>query len=72
MKSNLRFALLLLVLILKLLIEWRFARKILGFFGNGKLMNYFILFQPLHVFYVVASGFLSVFGFYTWKGRTVK
>lgn len=60
------------ILFLKILVEWRFVKNILNFFGNSHLIKSFIAFQPLHIFYVVVSGFLGLTGKYQWKGRTVR
>lgn len=60
------------ILSIKILVEWRFVKNILNFFGNSHLMKSFIAFQPLHIFYVVVSGFLGLTGKYQWKGRTVR
>ena len=56
----------------KMLIEWRFVKKVLDFFSMNRLMPLFPLFQPLHVLYTVAAGFAGLFTKYEWKGRTVR
>jgi cellulose synthase/poly-beta-1,6-N-acetylglucosamine synthase-like glycosyltransferase len=56
-------------LLLKGLIEWPFVASVARFFSEQKLMRYFMLLQPLHVFYTVFVGVSSQFGTYTWKGR---
>lgn len=56
-------------LLLKGGIEWPFVASAARFYGEQKLMRYFLLLQPLHVFYTVLVGVSSQFGTYTWKGR---
>ena len=56
-------------LLLKALIEWPFVASVARFFGEQKLMRYFLLLQPLHVFYTVFVGISSQVGSYEWKGR---
>lgn len=56
-------------LLLKGVIEWPFVASVARFYGEEKLMRYFMLLQPLHVFYTVFVGISSQFGTYTWKGR---
>lgn len=56
-------------LLLKGVIEWPFVASVARFYGEQKLMRYFLLLQPLHVFYTVFVGISSQFGTYTWKGR---
>ena len=38
---------LLCILAIKIMVEWRFTKSILNFFGNASLMKYFIVFQPI-------------------------
>jgi cellulose synthase/poly-beta-1,6-N-acetylglucosamine synthase-like glycosyltransferase len=57
-------------LIGKTIIEWPFVSSVARFYGEQKLMRYFLLFQPLHAFYTVFVGLLSQFGKYEWKGRS--
>jgi cellulose synthase/poly-beta-1,6-N-acetylglucosamine synthase-like glycosyltransferase len=59
-------------LVLKTVIEWPFLTSVIKFYGEQRLMKYFIIFQPLHIFYTVFVGALSQFGKYEWKGRTTK
>ena len=56
----------------KTLVELPFILSIAGFFGKKSLVKFFILFQPLHILYTVASGLFGQFGKYEWKGRRVK
>jgi cellulose synthase/poly-beta-1,6-N-acetylglucosamine synthase-like glycosyltransferase len=58
--------------ILKTVIEAPFVYSVSKFYGEQKLMRYFFLFQPLHIFYTVALGLISQFGRYEWKGRKTK
>jgi cellulose synthase/poly-beta-1,6-N-acetylglucosamine synthase-like glycosyltransferase len=61
-----------LFLFLKTLVEWRFVKAVLQFFGMPELMRWFAVSQPLHIFYTVVSGSFGQFGGYQWKGRRVK
>lgn len=58
--------------IAKTIIEWPFVHSVAKFYGKQNLMKYYFVFQPLHVLYTVAAGFLGQFGTYEWKGRKVK
>lgn len=42
------------------------------FFDKKRELVFFPLLQPLHIFYIVAAGFLGMNGGYRWKGRRVK
>jgi hypothetical protein len=53
----------------KCMAEWRFVKDVLQYFRLRQLMLWFPLFQPIHIIYTVLSGFLGIFGGYTWKGR---
>jgi cellulose synthase/poly-beta-1,6-N-acetylglucosamine synthase-like glycosyltransferase len=59
-------------LLLKTAIEWPFVFSVAQFYGEQQLMKYFVLFQPLHIFYTVVVGALSQFGTYEWKGRRTR
>jgi cellulose synthase/poly-beta-1,6-N-acetylglucosamine synthase-like glycosyltransferase len=61
-----------LFLFLKTLVEWRFVKSVLSFFGMPELMRWFAVSQPLHILYTVVSGSFGQFGGYQWKGRRVK
>ena len=63
---------LLLFLLAKILIEFPFLNAASIFFGQQRLMKYFPLFQPVHIVYVIVSGWLGRFGSYKWKARTIK
>ena len=56
----------------KTIIEWPFVHAVATFYGKQNLMKYFFFFQPLHVVYTIAAGFLGQIGTYEWKGRKVK
>lgn len=53
----------------KTIIEWPFLSSVAAFYDEKKLMRYFFLFQPVHIFYTVVVGIWSQFGGYEWKGR---
>lgn len=59
------------LLAIKILVEWRFLKTGFQFFGKVGLIN-FILLQPLHILYIIIAGWLGKFGSYSWKGRRVK
>jgi glycosyltransferase involved in cell wall biosynthesis len=62
----------LILMIIKLMIEWRFVQNVLQFFSLLPLMRWFPIAQPLHILYTVVSGFFGQAGGYRWKGRNVK
>lgn len=62
----------LILLVLKLMIEWRFVARVLRFFSLETQMRWFPIAQPLHILYTVVSGFFGQAGSYRWKGRKVK
>lgn len=55
----------------KTLVELAFALPVAKFFGQ-KFIWWFLFLQPLHIGYIVISGWLGKFGSYHWKGRNVK
>jgi cellulose synthase/poly-beta-1,6-N-acetylglucosamine synthase-like glycosyltransferase len=61
-----------LLLIVKLLLEISFVRKVAVFFRQQDLLPYFPFLQPLHVIYIVVAGWLGFYGSYKWKERKVK
>lgn len=63
---------LLLFLLAKILIEFPLVNASAIFFGQRKIMRYFPLLQPLHIIYIIVSGWLGRFGSYEWKSRVVK
>jgi len=56
---------------LKTLIELLFALPVAAFF-NQPFVSWFVLLQPIHIAYIVISGWLGKFGSYHWKDRKVK
>ena len=62
----------LLLLFCKTVVEFPFVNSVAKFFGQQKLMYYFVFLQPFHLLYVICAGFLGKFGSYEWKGRKVK
>ncbi len=59
-------------LLLKTVVEVWFLLPVTRFFGNRKLLAWFIAAVPFHIVYTVAAGAFGLFGKYEWKGRTVK
>ena len=59
-------------IVVKTLVELPFVWLVAGFYGEKKLLRYFLLCQPLHIFYTVVVGLLSQAGSYEWKGRRTK
>ncbi len=58
------------VLILaKTAFEFPFMYQVARFFGQQRLMRYFLFLQPLHLIYIVVVGLLGKFSGYEWKGR---
>jgi poly-beta-1,6-N-acetyl-D-glucosamine synthase len=62
----------LLLLVAKVLIEFPFVNAAAIFFSQQKLMKYFPFLQPVHIVYVIVSGWLGRFGSYEWKSRVIK
>jgi cellulose synthase/poly-beta-1,6-N-acetylglucosamine synthase-like glycosyltransferase len=56
----------------KTIVELFFIYPVAEFYGRQRLLNYFILFQPLHILYTVIAGWLGLMGKYKWKDRRVK
>ncbi len=70
---SVKFLLVLLILLFaKILVEAWFMKPVLRFFNEIDFMRSFPVLQPLHILYIVASGFLGRFGSYRWKGRKVE
>jgi cellulose synthase/poly-beta-1,6-N-acetylglucosamine synthase-like glycosyltransferase len=63
---------LLMLLAAKTVIELPFVISIASFFDQKNQLKYFIFFQPVHILYTIAAGWLGKFGSYEWKGRKVK
>ncbi len=64
--------LLILLLLAKTIIEYPFVHSIAAFFQQQRLMKFFAVLQPLHILYIIISGWLGKFGSYTWKNRKLK
>jgi cellulose synthase/poly-beta-1,6-N-acetylglucosamine synthase-like glycosyltransferase len=62
----------LILLLSKIFFETAFMLPVAAFYNQKKLMWWFPLMQPFHIFYTVVSGWLGKFGSYEWKGRNVK
>jgi cellulose synthase/poly-beta-1,6-N-acetylglucosamine synthase-like glycosyltransferase len=58
--------------ICKFLLEVFFVREVAAFFHQQYLLPYLFLLQPLHITYIVVSGFFGQFKTYQWKGRKLK
>jgi cellulose synthase/poly-beta-1,6-N-acetylglucosamine synthase-like glycosyltransferase len=59
-------------LIIKIVIEIPFVISLSRFFEKRSVVPRYIIFQPLHIFYIVVSGLFGQFGKYEWKGRKVR
>ncbi len=57
---------------LKILFELIFLFDVSRFFNRQKQLFYFPFFQSLHIIYIILAGFLSRFGTFSWKQRSVK
>ncbi len=57
---------------IKTISELVFLYPVSKFYNQEKMLWWFPVMQPFHIFYTVVSGFLGKFGKYQWKGRTVK
>ena len=66
------FILFFLLCVAKFFIEFFFVREVAGFFRQKELLPWLLLLQPLHIVYIVVSGFLGQFKTYEWKGRKLK
>ena len=62
---------LLALLVAKTLVEIPFVGSVSRFFGQQRLMVYFPLLQPFHIFYTIVIGWLGKFGSYQWKERKI-
>ncbi len=62
---------LLLMLAGKIILEFPFVNTVAFFFGQQRLMWYFVFLQPLHILYTIVAGWLGRFGSYRWKSRRV-
>ncbi|MFT3937155.1 MAG: glycosyltransferase [Chitinophagaceae bacterium] len=62
----------LLLCVAKFCMEVFFVKEVADFFKQSSLLLYLLLLQPLHIIYIVVSGFLGQFKSYEWKGRKLK
>ncbi len=58
-------------LALKIIIEFPFVQSVAKFFNQQALMIYFPFLQPLHIIYIILSGWFGKFGSYKWKERKI-
>lgn len=58
-------------LVIKVAAEYYFLEPVLRYYRLSHLALYFLLLQPLHIFYIVLAGFLGFVGKYEWKARTI-
>ncbi len=62
----------LLLCVIKFLVEFPFVQSVAKFFRQSSLLVYLLMLQPLHIFYIVVSGFLGQVKTYEWKGRKLR
>ncbi len=60
------------LLVAKIIIELIYLYPVSVFFNKEKLLWWFPIAQPFHIFYTIIAGWLVRFGSYEWKGRSVK
>lgn len=60
------------ILLLKIAAELFFLIPVSVFFNEKKQLYFFPILQPLHVLYIVCTGFFGFIGKYSWKGRSVR
>ncbi|MBU6157473.1 MAG: glycosyltransferase [Bacteroidetes bacterium] len=58
--------------LLKATVELSLLIPVARFFKKTYLLRDFLWFQPIHIFYTVAAGFLGLVTHYQWKGRSVR
>ena len=56
----------------KFFMELFFVKDVAAFFKQSALIPWLLFLQPLHIIYIVVSGFLGQFKSYEWKGRKLK
>ncbi|MEP6748066.1 MAG: glycosyltransferase [Bacteroidota bacterium] len=56
----------------KFFMELFFVKDVAAFFKQSYLIPWLFFLQPLHIIYIVVSGFLGQFKSYEWKGRKLK
>ncbi len=59
----------LLMLFIKLALEFPFVYKVMEFLGQARLIIWYLPVQILHVVYVVVFGIMGIFSSFKWKGR---
>jgi len=67
-----QYQLLCISLAFKTFFELYFLDSVSRFFKLQPTLQYFILFQPLHIAYTIIAGLFGQVKTYTWKGRRVK
>lgn len=58
-------------LVIKAAVEYYFLEPVLRYYRLSHLSLYFLILQPLHIFYIVLAGLLGFAGKYEWKARTI-
>ncbi len=58
--------------LLKTFVELPFFTSVCHFFDKQWAIRWFLVFQPMHIFYTILSGLFGQFGKYEWKGRKVR
>ena len=61
----------LIIIAVKTMIELFFLLPVATFFKRKSLLIYFPFLQPVHLLYIVLSGWLGKFGSYEWKNRVM-
>jgi len=61
----------LILMAVKTIIELLFLLPVAAFFKRKSLLIYFPFLQPVHLLYIVLSGWLGKFGSYEWKNRVM-
>jgi cellulose synthase/poly-beta-1,6-N-acetylglucosamine synthase-like glycosyltransferase len=61
-----------LLLTIKLIMEYLFMKKVSTFFGISERIRLLPFIQIFHIVYIVVMGITAQFGGYTWKGRKLK
>jgi cellulose synthase/poly-beta-1,6-N-acetylglucosamine synthase-like glycosyltransferase len=70
---DLRWLMIFILLVLvKAVSEFSFVHRVAGFFGQQRLMRFFLVLQPLHIIYIFLTGLLGKFAGYTWKDRKLR
>jgi cellulose synthase/poly-beta-1,6-N-acetylglucosamine synthase-like glycosyltransferase len=61
-----------LLCLIKFITEFFFVNRVAAFFGQRRLLPWLLLLQPLHILYIVVSGFLGQVKTYSWKDRKLR